>query len=971
MHHCGSLWDVDLEHTVALSSEPLIIHDLSRAYDLPPGVYEHSFTGSSSCKEGSLLVYLDEIQAWDCYESETVVTLGDHFRSPCRCFSEQQPTPLLEDVLMGAILSLLVVPLAIGIGRCLGGAARRARWLGSERDWLLRGAALRLLDKATDVLVLMYLASHPALWVYCVLSLIMFGICAFATCVFVSNDSPFEPKVGDRVRIKKSGRLALIIKREVDLSGEVALSLVDSDDSPRGAKGAVAESSQKGKRAGRNAMTLPKSPHKPTGKKAMVVTPEDIQGLQHARMAQGTVSIFAAPLGLASVLEATRILRRSTPSADADEAHRSLGVQRAVQAVLDSAPQLYIQLAALLVEGPRHAKTIGPLGQVLLCASIVISFSSLLFGLTYFLCSPTMEKAACRVRDEYCREVVVIVGVAAHLAFDIILRAVAVCTVVAALSKRAILTDSVLILIVWVFTLPKVRLAIHNFFESANSALYADWDASNVLALSMCFATFLGQTRAREKRLRTTGKLTVFLDRAFELQAADFGGKSDPYVVLHLGDQVHKSSTIMKTVDPAYNETFEFRGVLSDFVLDPHGLILEVYDKDVLSGDDVIGVTSVSLRDALMKKRGPLPDDYVNSKHFHRPLKLWRWWAHGPLRCLGQYIQGNIIFAVSWKPDAEQPRQKVFKQLDEDRALEGMIKQLQVPPFWKRYFRWLLDAILRALMTSMAPSVLQQDAFSASKLEFDMLYPTVACLAAVVVPLAPWLGFPGWVPHYHLDAWSVELAITLSTWAALAKVFTFFWCFLPAITGSSRVLGIPSAATDDQDAKPLVTGIVSSSAMEEGVAHMDDHDGDQYINDKHLKYEADQNSRKHIDSYGHPGYSVGGIAAEYEYDEVEEEEIDAEYEHNEGEGDYAEGEEAQDEGEEAFEEEEYEEHWEGRQEDHEVDEEGEYSDVDQNSDIEPSNRQGRDEEYHSDLSDSGSERQLPKAHPIPRSRFDA
>eukprot|EP00966_Prymnesium_polylepis_P154585 3569622-Prymnesium_polylepis.1 len=62
-------------------------------------------------------------------------------------------------------------------------------------------------------------------------------------------------------------------------------------------------------------------------------------------------SIFAAPLGLASVIEAFGIIVDADHASDDPAAAlsrlRSLGVQRGVQAVLDSAPQMYLQLAAL------------------------------------------------------------------------------------------------------------------------------------------------------------------------------------------------------------------------------------------------------------------------------------------------------------------------------------------------------------------------------------------------------------------------------------------------------------------------------------------------------------------------------------------------------------------------------------------------------------------------------------------------
>lgn len=61
-------------------------------------------------------------------------------------------------------------------------------------------------------------------------------------------------------------------------------------------------------------------------------------------------------------------------------------------------------------------------------------------------------------------------------------------------------------------------------------------------------------------RLISQGTLTVSLLRGSGLAAADSNGKSDPYVKLSLGKSKAKSKTIPKTLDPEWNERFEFQG---------------------------------------------------------------------------------------------------------------------------------------------------------------------------------------------------------------------------------------------------------------------------------------------------------------------------------------------------------------------------------------------------------------------------
>ena len=50
------------------------------------------------------------------------------------------------------------------------------------------------------------------------------------------------------------------------------------------------------------------------------------------------------------------------------------------------------------------------------------------------------------------------------------------------------------------------------------------------------------------------------------LKSADLNGKSDPYVRLTLAGQQAKSKTIMKSLDPQWDETFEFVGVRGELV---------------------------------------------------------------------------------------------------------------------------------------------------------------------------------------------------------------------------------------------------------------------------------------------------------------------------------------------------------------------------------------------------------------------
>ena len=92
----------------------------------------------------------------------------------------------------------------------------------------------------------------------------------------------------------------------------------------------------------------------------------------------------------------------------------------------------------------------------------------------------------------------------------------------------------------------------------------------------------------------STGTLHVHLMRANGLKSMDRNGKSDPYVKLTLAGTTHKSKTIKKTLDPVWDETFKWQGVLRELAAEP--LQLHAWDYDFGSRDDKLGHASVDLR---------------------------------------------------------------------------------------------------------------------------------------------------------------------------------------------------------------------------------------------------------------------------------------------------------------------------------------------------------------------------------------
>ena len=91
--------------------------------------------------------------------------------------------------------------------------------------------------------------------------------------------------------------------------------------------------------------------------------------------------------------------------------------------------------------------------------------------------------------------------------------------------------------------------------------------------------------------------LTIGIIAARGLEAMDSNGTSDPYVVVHVGSEKRKTKVIQKDLNPQWNEKFDI------LVTDVQGTLrLQVYDKDLIGSDDLIGETMIPLSTIVGKK---------------------------------------------------------------------------------------------------------------------------------------------------------------------------------------------------------------------------------------------------------------------------------------------------------------------------------------------------------------------------------
>ncbi|KAF2137482.1 uncharacterized protein K452DRAFT_291530 [Aplosporella prunicola CBS 121167] len=133
------------------------------------------------------------------------------------------------------------------------------------------------------------------------------------------------------------------------------------------------------------------------------------------------------------------------------------------------------------------------------------------------------------------------------------------------------------------------RLSLPNRLKGSSTSLNKDAkDSGEPLSLSRSTSPklALGDNRQANLVLRTT----VLKGR--DLAAKDRGGTSDPYIVLSLADAREATSSVPKTLNPEWNQTFDLP------IVGIESLLLEVvcWDKDKFSSD-YMGEFDVALED--------------------------------------------------------------------------------------------------------------------------------------------------------------------------------------------------------------------------------------------------------------------------------------------------------------------------------------------------------------------------------------
>lgn len=117
-----------------------------------------------------------------------------------------------------------------------------------------------------------------------------------------------------------------------------------------------------------------------------------------------------------------------------------------------------------------------------------------------------------------------------------------------------------------------------------------------LISVLSCCQRQLAELESAPVTPNATGTMNIRLVRATGLRSADSNGLSDPYVKLTIAGSTQKSKIIKKTLNPTFDETFQFHGTFSELVKVPLQII--VLDHDVTSFDDMLGISTVDLAEA-------------------------------------------------------------------------------------------------------------------------------------------------------------------------------------------------------------------------------------------------------------------------------------------------------------------------------------------------------------------------------------
>ena len=195
--------------------------------------------------------------------------------------------------------------------------------------------------------------------------------------------------------------------------------------------------------------------------------------------------------------------------------------------------------------------------------------------------------------------------------------------------------------------------------------------------------------------------LHVEIIGAKDLLAADSGGTSDPYVRLHIGDEVskaQKTAVKKKTLSPEWKEKFELH-IRSEQRRDT--LTVECFDYDAMSADDSLGRFSIALDDLVPAT------EYLEWHPFDRDVKDVNDENQGQVQvhyCLlpilgpaildVQVLRARNLLAAD-RGGTSDPYLRIHVSNDIGAAVKTTVKKKTLEPVWDESFSVRIESAQR------------------------------------------------------------------------------------------------------------------------------------------------------------------------------------------------------------------------------------------------------------------------------------
>uniref|UniRef100_A0A8D0G245 Fer-1 like family member 6 n=1 Tax=Sphenodon punctatus TaxID=8508 RepID=A0A8D0G245_SPHPU len=178
--------------------------------------------------------------------------------------------------------------------------------------------------------------------------------------------------------------------------------------------------------------------------------------------------------------------------------------------------------------------------------------------------------------------------------------------------------------------------------------------------------------------------IRVYIVAAFNLSPADPDGKSDPYIVLRLGNTEIKDrdNYIPKQLNPVFGRSFEIQASFPKESL----LSVVIYDHDLIGSDDLIGETKIDLENRFYSRHRATCG--LQSQYEIEGYNAWRDTTK-PTEILTKLCRDNKLRGPYMRPGEIQIGDKVFTgqtvfQADENEPVESYEHlALKVLRFWE------------------------------------------------------------------------------------------------------------------------------------------------------------------------------------------------------------------------------------------------------------------------------------------------